>query len=105
MAIRIRVYPQYGGYGGLGGYGGFGGFGVNNRLSQVQLQNQRRISSMQLQYERALWAERLKLVQLQSQLQNPYLGALGVGGLGMNTAMLGTMNTGFNPFGFLGGLF
>ena len=123
MAIRIRVYPQYGrsGYGGYGGYGrsfgygGYGGYGMNRfggygALANVRLQNEKRTSSLRLNYERALWQERIKTVQLQSQLQyggaayypqiSPFGGAYGnamLGGLGLGA-------TGFGGAGFFGSL-
>lgn len=76
MAVRIRVYPQNGMYGGLGGVGG--AYGRYGGLAHVQLQNEKKTGNLRLQYERALWAERLKTVQLQTAMQ--YGGAAGVGG-------------------------
>lgn len=118
MSIRIRVYPQNGAYGGLGGLGGYGVANTRVRLTQQQLQNERKTANMQLQYERALWAEKLKFVQLQAQMQNPY-AALSMGGLGgfgalggafglmspLGVNALGVQSNGFfNSLG-LGGLF
>jgi hypothetical protein len=119
MAVRIRVYPQNGMYGGLGGYGMRGMYGGYGQLAQVQLRNEKKTSALRLQYERALWQEKLKTVQLQTAMQygaggyavNPWsaygmnsalggFGALGLGGLGMG---LGGTNL-FGSLG-LGGLF
>lgn len=121
MAVRIRVYPQYGGYGmyGNGGYGRFGGmygYGqvAQNRLLKAQVSNQRKTSALQLQYERALWQQRLQMAELQSAaryggyggvmspyalaygaspaligtgaLMNPYSGGLGMLGMGAGQA-------------------
>ena len=96
MAIRIRVYPQYGGMGMMGGLGGFG----MNRMGAVsastyynsKLQTQRQVSNLQLGYERALWNERLEKVRLEERLKNPYamMGA-GFGGYPM-------MAQAYNPY-------
>jgi hypothetical protein len=112
MAIHIRVYPQYGAAG-LGGYGssygayGLGGYNalaVQNRLSQQQLQNERRVSSLQLGYERQLWEQRLQMVQLQAQAQAASRGVIypgsypyGVGGVATGGWGLGSLST-LNPF-------
>ncbi len=70
MAVRIRVYPQNG-LGGAGMYGGVGGVGAYGAapLAQQQLQNERKTNNMRLEYERALWQERMKTVQLQTAMQ------------------------------------
>ena len=96
MAIRIRVYPQYGGMGMMGGLGGFG----MNRMGAVsastyynsKLQTQRQVSNLQLGYERALWNERLEKVRLEERLKNPYamMGAGFGGGYPMASA--------YNPY-------
>jgi len=84
MAVRIRVYPQGGVAGGVGGYG-------YNALAQTQLRNQRQTSALQLQYERALWQEKIKTVQLQTAMQygSQGLGAVPVGGYGARAYGLG----------------
>lgn len=124
MAIRIRVYPQYGGLG-MNGLG-MNGFGMN-RMGAVsastyynsRLQTQRQVSNLQLGYERALWNERLEKVRLEERLKNPYamMGA-GIGGFGypmmaqaynpyaasmIGTSLLGSSSF-FGSLG-LGGLF
>lgn len=97
--IRIRVHPQgYGGYGGLGGrnYGGYGGYGAN-----IRLQNEKQKNNLKLNYERALWQERLNTVRLQTQLQ--YSGGMRPAGLGYNplqSSYLGA--SGFGGFGGMG---
>lgn len=111
MAIRIRVYPQggYGGYGGYGAMGGLGGYGMyGGRVAQMQLQNERKTGNLRLQYERALWAEKLKTVQLETAMQYgagsygayggygrpamPFggLGASWMGGMGLGLGTLGS---------------
>lgn len=81
MAVRIRVYPQYGGL-------GMNGLGMN-RMGAVsastyynsKLQTQKQVSNLQLGYERALWNERLEKVRLEERLKNPYaLMGAGFGG-------------------------
>lgn len=103
MSIRIRVYPQNGMLGGLGyglGMNRFGGGAVTaQRFYTNQLNNQRRLSSLQLQYERQLWNERLERTRLEERLKNPYLtGMTGVGGIGG----IGGWG-GFGGFGGIGG--
>jgi hypothetical protein len=104
---RIRIYPNYGmggmgGYGMMGGMGAYGPYAANSRVAQVKLQNERRTSNLRLAYERALWSEKLKTVQLQTAMQysgygvaSPYAG--------LQSAYMGGTG-GFNPFGMLGGL-
>jgi hypothetical protein len=110
MAYRIRIYPNYGGVGGYGGmgmgmYGGaYGPYALGTRIANVKLQNERKTNNLRLQYERALWAEKLRTVQLQTAMQYSGYGAaspLAYGGV--NAAMMGGMGS-FNPFGVLGGL-
>lgn len=106
MAVRIRVYPNYGGYGGYGGQGAYGyGYGMQGRLSQQQLTAERRQNSLRLQYERALWTERLKLAQLQAQLQygGGYGGGYGWGAPGTGSFGAGMLG-GMNMFGAVPGL-
>ncbi|MCW2974076.1 MAG: hypothetical protein JWN72_2349 [Thermoleophilia bacterium] len=98
MSIRIRVYPNggAGAYGGLNGMGGnaYGGVSAQSFFNS-KLQAQQQISNLQLQYERALWGERLETTKLKAQMQyqSPLLalqgglgafglGAAGIGGLG-----------------------
>ncbi len=118
MAIRIRVYPNYGGYGGYGGFNRYGGYGngilrtkltANNRISNLRLQSERQQNALRLNYERALWSEKLKLVQLQTQLQYSNGGTVfpRFGGYGLGNAFLGSS---MMPFGmtnpaFMGGMF
>ena len=119
MAVRIRVYPNNGM--GMGGYGGLGmnRYGASTRIAQVQLQNERKTNNLRLQYERALWAERLKGVQLQAQVQYGGYGAAGYGaayprvspygmnpyGVQSNSAWMGGMGQGMGyNTGFFGGL-
>lgn len=91
MSIRIRVYPSNGAYGmgGVGRMGGYGGSVSAQSFYTQKLTAQQQISNLQLQYERALWGERLETEKLKGQLQyqNPFMalqgaGALGLGGLG-----------------------
>src|SRR5689334_5526191 len=120
MAIRIRVYPQYGGLGAMGGLG-------YNRMGAVsastyynsKLQTQRQVSSLQLGYERALANERIERARLEERMKNPYaLYGAGMGGFASPIAsaynpwassMLGAsmLNSGTGFFGSLGlgGLF
>jgi hypothetical protein len=117
MSIRIRVYPQYGAAAGLGAYGAmglggaYGAYGTPLALANQKLANVRQTSNLKLAFLDALYKEKLKNVELQSQLrygypmgygvQNAYAGGVGgFGGLGgMN--MFGTMGLG----GMLNGLF
>lgn len=81
-----------------GGYGGYGN-GVGAVSSQQYfnqaLSNQRQVSDLKLDYERQLWAEKLKAAQMQAAIQ--YGGQQGWGGspwgvaspYAMNGAMLG----------------
>jgi hypothetical protein len=87
MSIHIRVYPQNGlygsrlgglGYGSAYGYGGYNGLAVQNRLNQQALQNERRVSSLQLGYERQLWEQRLQMAEMQAQVQYGGAGTTGV---------------------------
>ena len=107
MAVRIRVYPQNGAgmLGGAGLYGGAGMYGAAP-LMQQQLQNEKKTGALRLEYERALWGERMKTVQLQTAMQ--YAGGAGYGGYPMGGAMpygvgaplLGAMVPGAIPGGF-----
>jgi hypothetical protein len=85
MPVVIRVHPQYGAgrYGmGLGLNGlGYGGYGVGG-YAGIALRNERQKHNLQLKYERALFNERLKTVQLQTAVQSGGLGAVGYGSLG-----------------------
>ena len=80
MAVRIRVYPQNGGIGGYGALGaagvGVGAYGAVPLL-QNQLTNEKKTNALRLEYERALWGERMKTVQLQTAMQ--YAGQAGYG--------------------------
>lgn len=108
MAIRIRVYPSNG----LGAYGGvnrFGGAVSAQTFYNQKLSAQRQISNLQLQYERALWSQKLDTVRLEERLKNPYAmyGAGMVQPYGVNPyagalggSMLGGMGGSF--FGGLG---
>jgi hypothetical protein len=116
MAVRIRVYPQYGGYGMNPMYGGFGRVGAygahgpwtENQVLKTKVRHQRQTSSLRLQYERALWQQRLQMAQLEAAARYGGLGgvvsplALGMGAhpslVGANAALLGA-----NPL-MLGGL-
>lgn len=94
MAIRIRVHPN-GGFGGTGGYGGYG-FGNNLQAANIRLQNEKQKGNLRLNYERALFQERLQRAQLEAALQ---FG----GGVVPNGMMggLGTLNPGVGvPPGF-----
>lgn len=90
MPVVIRVRPQYGaGAMGYGGIGGMGGFGYGGNVFQHQLRNERQKNNLRLQYERALWAQKMQNVQLQTAMQlssNPYgaspYGAYGARPLG-----------------------
>lgn len=65
MAVRIRVYPN-GGMGGMGGaYGAYGPV----QVARVQLQNEKKTGNLRLQYERALWQEKIKTAQLATAMQ------------------------------------
>ena len=94
MAVRIRVYPQYGGmYGGLG-LNRMGGAVSASTYYNSRLQTQKQVSSLQLGYERALANERIERARMEERLKNPYaLYGAGVGGLGF-----GGLTTGYNPY-------
>ncbi len=117
MAVRIRVYPQYGGLGGYGGmyggmYGPYGQYAVQTRLTKQQLANERQTNALRLAYERQLWSERLKMTELQAQVKYSGLGGVQYGGInalgGLSGSMLGLGALGYNPFttgsSFFGGL-
>jgi hypothetical protein len=109
MTTVIRVHPQVGGAYGYGGDAAALQAQNQVALTQQQLQNERDTSNLRLQYERALWQEKMKETQLQSAVQygaagtpavaSPYaalgvpgllgagMGALGLGGLAGLTGM------------------
>jgi hypothetical protein len=133
MAVRIRVYPQYGGLGmngmnrfGMNGMNGMGGAVSAQTYFNSRLQTQKQVSTLQLGYERALANERIDRVRLEERLKNPYLaagtgfagayGGLPVGlpmgglpigglplGLPMGGAQFGGLPMGGIPTGFPGG--
>ncbi len=108
MAVRIRVYPQYGGLGmnGLGLNGMNGGAVSASTYYNSKLNTQKQVSSLQLGYERALANERIEKVRLEERLKNPYaLGAVGgaLGGLPLAGAF-GGMPLGMGVGLPLGGL-
>lgn len=76
MPIRIRVFPQHGRRNNH--FGGYGGMRVNHHRQRV---------NMQLRYERAIFAERMRNMQVQAQLR---YGGMGFGGAA------------FSPYGQLG---
>ncbi len=91
--VRIRVYPQ--GYF-ANGYGNSYGFGYGTRrrsaaMYRMQLQAERQRANMRLQYERALWSQQMKMVQLQ-------------GRYGMSSAYNGAYNTAVGPVMYPGAL-
>lgn len=112
MAIRIRVYPQYGGLGmnrfGMNGLGMQGGAVSAATYYNSKLTTQRQVSSLQLGYERALANERIERARLEERSKNPYMmggvaGAMGGIPLGMGMP-LGGMPLGL-PMGLpMGGL-
>ncbi|HXI16416.1 MAG TPA: hypothetical protein VNM48_08595 [Chloroflexota bacterium] len=97
-----------GGFGGRGGFGGVGGYGRNNMFgANLRLQNEKQTGNLKLNYERALWQERLQRAQLEAQLQygtgvQP-LGAYGMNGLGAQQGLPGGFGVvpgaGFGGFG------
>ena len=107
MSVRIRVYPA-------GQTAGMYGQGVGAVSAQTyytsKLQNQQQVSNLQLQYERALWGERLEKTKLEEQLKNPYLalnataGLTGLGGLGGLAGLSGLAGLGGLGAGGLTGL-
>lgn len=111
MSVRIRVYPQYGGVGGYGAYGmgGYGAYGygarAENEVLKAKVRNQRQTSALQLQYERALWQQRMQMAQLQAATQYG-----GYGGLmsplalnyGASPTILGANALMASPFGGMG---
>jgi hypothetical protein len=110
MAYRVRIYPSYGGYGGMGAYGGaYSPYATQARVSQVKLQNERTTGNLRLQYERALWAEKIRSTQLQTAMQYANLGtaspySYGYGGFGsplMGAGLLGGVG-GLGGLGTLG---
>ena len=119
MAVRIRVYPQYGGLG-MNGLNQGGAVSAATYYNS-KLQTQKQVSTLQLGYERALANERIEKVRLEERLKNPYaalntgyagayggvglpIGGLGaglpIGALGMGMP-IGTQNVGI-PQGFPG---
>ena len=95
MAVRIRVYPQYGGLGMNGlGMGMNGGAVSAATYFNSKLNTQKQVSSLQLGYERALANEKIERVRLEERLKNPY--ALGASGLGFG---LGAAGLGGIPMG------
>lgn len=94
MPVIIRVHPQYGYRSGLGLNGlGYGGYGVGG-YAGIQLRNEKQKHALQLKYERALFNERLKTVQLQTAVQSG--GTFGaVGGVGA----LGAVGGMYSPYG------
>ena len=75
MAVRIRVYPQYGGL-------GMNGLGMNGQGAvsaatyyNSKLTTQKQVSSLQLGYERALANERIERARLEERAKNPYMTA------------------------------
>lgn len=100
MAVRIRVYPQYGGLGMNGlGMNRMGGAVSASTYFNSKLQTQKQISNLQLGYERALWNERLEKVRLEERLKNPYamMGA-GMGGYGMGGYGMMPAQSAYNPY-------
>lgn len=77
MSIRIRVYPNNG-MGAMGAMGmGMGMYGSGGAVSAQtyftqKLNTQQQVSNLRLNYERALWNERLDKVRLEERLKNPY---------------------------------
>jgi hypothetical protein len=127
MAIRIRVYPQYGGLGmnrfGMNGLGMQGGAVSASTYYNSKLTTQRQVSSLQLGYERALANERIERARLEERMKNPYavMGGFGgqLGGYGyspvasaynpyaasmLGSSLLGSSSGFFGSLG-LGGLF
>ncbi|MCW2926454.1 MAG: hypothetical protein JWM86_422 [Thermoleophilia bacterium] len=103
MAVRIRVYPQYGGLGMNGlGMNRMGGAVSASTYFNTKLQTQKQISNLQLGYERALWNERLEKVRLEERLKNPYAlaqqGGLGVAGYGGYGGYGLPVQAGYNPY-------
>jgi hypothetical protein len=101
MAVRIRVYPQYGGLGmnglGMNGLGNrFGGAVSAQTYYNSRLQTQRQVSTLQLGYERALANERIERARLEERMKNPYAafgGAGLIGGVGYSPVAQG-----YNPW-------
>lgn len=92
MAVRIRVYPQYGGLGMNGlGMNRMGGAVSASTYFNNRLQTQKQVANLQLSYERALWNERLEKVRLEERLKNPYALAQ-TGGFGYPMAQA------YNPY-------
>ncbi len=126
MAIRIRVYPQYGGLGmnrfGMNGLGMQGGAVSAATYYNSKLTTQKQVSSLQLGYERALANERIERARLEERMKNPYAVMGGFGqqlGYGYNpvasaynpyaasmlgSSLLGSSSGFFGSLG-LGGLF
>ncbi len=82
MAVRIRVYPQYGGLG-MNGLGMNRGGAVSAATYyNSKLTTQKQVSSLQLGYERALANERIERARLEERMKNPYAVMGGMGGFG-----------------------
>lgn len=112
MPIRIRVYPQ-------NGYRSYGGHG------NTFVRHARQRANLQLRYERALFNERLRTVQMQAALRGGGLGAMPFqmpfqtpyqspyqyspfapyGGLGLSSGVYGASFLPGNAGGFFSGLF
>ncbi|MCW2959949.1 MAG: hypothetical protein JWM90_336, partial [Thermoleophilia bacterium] len=71
MAVKIRVYPTY-----ANGMNGMnqGGAVSASTFYNTKLQSQQQVSSLQLQYERALSNEKIEKVRLEERLKAPYAG-------------------------------
>ncbi len=116
MAVRIRVFPQNGGFGGYGGMYGmnspYAQLMTQNKLNQQKLSNEKRTSALRLNYERALFNERLKLTELQAQVRYGGLGGINYGSPlalgGLTNSWMGLGALGMNPLSsgsnFFGGL-
>lgn len=100
MAIRIRVYP--GGTAGSAGYGGaygVGGVSASQYYSQ-QLANERQTSDMKLSYEKQLYQQKLKAVELEAALKYGANTNYGYGGMPFGLGGLG----GLGALGSLGAM-
>ncbi len=95
MAVRIRVYPQYGGLG-MNGLGMNGGAVSAATYYNSKLTTQKQVSSLQLGYERALANERIERARLEERMKNPYAVMGGFGGqLGYGYSPVAA---GYNPY-------
>jgi hypothetical protein len=75
MAIRIRVYPQYGSFGSYGGFGSFGSYGTRRsrqaRREQAMMERQERLMFRQQQLQMRQQVQASRIASISSQYATP----------------------------------